>query len=187
MIDNSRCNDDSQVVANQKPSTSLEEDAFVAIVRTADQLQHSAAEMFKQYGLSPTQYNVLRILRGAGPEGLTCREVGERMLNHDPDITRLLDRLQGRGLIARSRGQKDRRVIRTRITLAGLDLLRGLDSPVEQFQRQLLGHMGERELRSLIRLLELARGMEKRPRAINRERRQKTITPGSAKRDFATN
>jgi DNA-binding MarR family transcriptional regulator len=143
-------------VSNRKPIPNLEEGAFIAVVRTADYLQRRAAEMFKQHGISPTQYNALRILRGAEAEGLACREVGERMLNHDPDITRLLDRLQSRGLIARSRGLKDRRVIRTRITPAGLDLLRSLDHPVEQFQRQLLGHMGARKVQSLIRLLELA-------------------------------
>ena len=154
-FDNSRYNDDSLGVAKDKPMHSLEEGAFVAVLRTAEYLQHRAAEMFKQHGLSPTQYNVLRILRGAGAEGLACSEVGERMLNHDPDITRLLDRLEGRGLIERSRGKSDRRVIMTRIAPAGLELLRSLDLPVEEFQRRLLGRMGEHSLRSLIRLLEL--------------------------------
>jgi MarR family transcriptional regulator, organic hydroperoxide resistance regulator len=136
----------------------LEEGAFVAVLRTAEYLQRRAAEMFKRHGLSPTQYNVLRILRGAGVEGLACSEVGERMLNHDPDITRLLDRLGARGLIERSRGKNDRRVITTRIAPAGLELLRSLDRPVEEFQRRLFGHVSERRLRSLIRLLELACG-----------------------------
>jgi DNA-binding MarR family transcriptional regulator len=138
--------------------TSLEEEAFVALLRTADQLLGRAAGMFKQYGLSPTQYNALRILRGAGPEGLACREVGERMINRDPDITRLLDRLERRGLIQRSREQKDRRVIKTRITLAGLDLLKSLNRKVAEFHRQLLGHLGRERLESLVRLLEAARG-----------------------------
>jgi DNA-binding MarR family transcriptional regulator len=135
----------------------LEEAAFVALLRTADRLQWRAAEMFKQHGLSPTQYNALRILRGAGPDGLACREVGERMINRDPDITRLLDRLERRGLIQRSRSQEDRRVIKARITPAGLDLLKRMNREVEQFHRKLLGHLGGQQLRSLIRLLGKAR------------------------------
>ena len=139
------------------PSGSLEEQTFVALLRTADQLQWRAAEMFKPHGLSPTQYNALRILRGAGPEGLACSEVGERMINRDPDITRLLDRLQGRGLIRRSREQKDRRVIKARITAAGLDLLKSLNREVTEFHRQLLGHLGDDRLELLVQLLEVAR------------------------------
>jgi DNA-binding MarR family transcriptional regulator len=144
-------------IKQTKPFKSLEEEAFVALVRTADQLARRGAEMLKRHGLSPTQYNALRILRGAGEKGLACSEIGERMINHDPDITRLIDRLERRGLVVRSREQKDRRVITTRITTAGLELLRSLDRPVEQFNRQLLGPLGERRLRTLIRLLETAR------------------------------
>jgi len=136
------------------PSNSLEEEAFVALLRTADQLQWRAAEMFKPHGLSPTQYNALRILRGAGPEGLACSDVGQRMINRDPDITRLMDRLERRGLIRRGREEKDRRVIKAHISAAGLDLLKGLNREVAEFHRQLLGHLGEVQLRSLIRLLE---------------------------------
>jgi DNA-binding MarR family transcriptional regulator len=160
-------------VAKVKPTQSLEEETVVAVLRTAEYLQHRAAEMFKQHGLSSTQYNVLRILRGAGPEGLACSEVGERMLNHDPDITRLLDRLEGRGLIDRSRRKNDRRVITARIAPAGLELLRSLDIPVEEFQRRLLGHVGERRLQSLIRLLTLAAGsvQQRSSKAFNREGR----------------
>jgi DNA-binding MarR family transcriptional regulator len=139
------------------PSNSLEEEAFVALLRTADQLQGRAAEMFKSHGLSPTQYNALRILRGAGPEGLACTEVARRMINRDPDITRLMDRLERRGLIRRGREQKDRRVIKARITAAGLDLLKGLNREVAEFHRQLLGHLGAEKLQSLIGLLEAAR------------------------------
>jgi len=140
-----------------RPSGSLEEQVFVALLRTADRLQWRATEMLKRHGLSPTQYNALRILRGAGPEGLACSEVGQRMINRDPDITRLLDRMERRGLIRRSREQKDRRVIKTRITPAGLDLLKSLNREVMEFHRQLLGHMGEERLEHLMRLLEAAR------------------------------
>jgi MarR family transcriptional regulator, organic hydroperoxide resistance regulator len=144
-------------IKQTKPLNSLEEETSVALLRTADQLAWRGAEMFKQHGLSPTQYNALRILRGAGTKGLACSEIGERMINRDPDITRLIDRLERRGLVARSREQKDRRVITTRITDAGLDILKKLDRPVEEFHRQLLGPMGERRLRSLLRLLETVR------------------------------
>jgi len=144
-------------IPRHKASINLEEEAFVALLRTADRLQGHAAEMFKQHGLSPTQYNALRILRGAGPEGLACSEVGKRMINRDPDITRLLNRLERRGLIQRNRGQKDRRVIKARIIAAGLALLKSLNREVEQFHRKILGHLGERRLQALVRLLEQAR------------------------------
>ena len=102
------------------PSTAWRRRPFWPCCRTAERLQERAAEILKPHGLSPTQYNALRILRGAGPPGLACREIGERMIHHDPDITRLLDRLQRRGLVARSRSREDRRVMKTRITEAGL-------------------------------------------------------------------
>jgi DNA-binding MarR family transcriptional regulator len=140
-----------------QPPGSLEEQTFVALLRTADHLQWSAAEMFKQHGLSPTQYNALRILRGAGPEGLTCSEVGKRMINHDPDITRLLDRLEGRKLIRRDREQKDRRVIKARITPAGMDLLKSMNREVAEFHRQTLGHLGGKRLQDLMQLLTAVR------------------------------
>ena len=138
-------------------SGSLEEEAFIALQRTADQLAGRVAEWLKQKGLSPTQYNALRILRGAGPSGLACSEIGERMINRDPDITRLVDRLERRGFVERSREQKDRRVITTRITVEGLQTLKELDRPIEEYHRRLLGHLGEQRLHSLIRLLEAAR------------------------------
>jgi DNA-binding MarR family transcriptional regulator len=140
-----------------QPISSLAEGAFVALLRTADQLQWRAAEMFKRHGLSPTQYNALRILRGAGSEGLPCNEVGKRMINRDPDITRLLNRLERRGLIQRCREPKDRRVIKARITTTGLALLKKMNREVEQFHRGLLGHLGEQRLQALIRLLAEAR------------------------------
>src|ERR1700674_2592804 len=98
------------------PQTQLEAQVFVSLLRTADALARGAESLLKPTGLSATQYNVLRILRGAGKEGLACREVGCRMISRDPDITRLLDRMESRGLIARARGEEDRRVVKTRIT-----------------------------------------------------------------------
>ena len=113
--------------------------------------------MLKPYGLSPTQYNALRILRGAGAEGRACTEIAERMINRDPDITRLLDRLERRGLVARCREGRDRRVITARITTAGLGLLEGLDLAIDEFNRRMLGPLGERQLQTLLNLLEAAR------------------------------
>lgn len=135
-------------------SAPLAEKAFVAILRVADGLEQQAAAMLKRYGLTSTQYNALRILRGGGPAGLACSEIGERMINHDPDITRLLDRLQRRGLISRKRGQKDRRIIKTFITPSGLTLLETMDGPIEIFHRQLLGRVNKKRLKNLIRMLD---------------------------------
>ena len=130
---------------------------MVSLHRTADQLQGRFSDMLKPYGLSPTQFNALRILRGAGEAGRACSEIAERMVNRDPDITRLLDRLERRGLAARSREGRDRRVIITRITPAGLELLRGLDRPIEEFNRKQLGHLSDPQLRALVKLLEVVR------------------------------
>jgi DNA-binding MarR family transcriptional regulator len=140
-----------------KPFSSLEEEAFIAILRTADKLQQLLLELLKPHGLSPTQFNALRILRGAGEAGLPCSEIGERMINHDPDITRLLDRLEQRDFVERRRDQKDRRVHIARITRQGLEILKTLDRPIEQFHRDLMPQMGEANLKSLIRLLEKVR------------------------------
>ena len=107
----------------------LEARVFVSLLRTADALARGAEALIKPYGLSATQYNILRILRGAGEKGLACREVGCRLISRDPDITRLLDRMESRGLIARAREAQDRRVVKTRITAEGLRLLGSWISP----------------------------------------------------------
>jgi len=140
-----------------KPFSSVGEEASIAILRTGDLLQQQLVELLRPYGLSPTQFNALRILRGAGETGLPCSEIGERMINHDPDITRLLDRLEQRDLVARQRDPKDRRVHIARITKTGLDLLKGLDKPVEEFHRVTTAEIGESNLKSLIRLLDKLR------------------------------
>jgi DNA-binding MarR family transcriptional regulator len=112
--------------------------------------------MLKTEELSPTQYNVLRILRGA-PEGLLCGEVAARMISRDPDITRLLDRLEKRGLIARCRQDRDRRMVLARITEEGLALLEQLDEAIQEVHRRQLGHLGQKRLRALRSLLATAR------------------------------
>ncbi len=140
------------------PFTSREQEAYLSLLRTADALQSSMEARLKEFGLTGTQYNALRILRGAGADGLPCSEVGERMITRDPDITRLLDRLQKRGLVERARGRGDRRVVYGKITAAGLKLLRELDEPIEKHGREMLKHVGQAKLRQLIELLELVRG-----------------------------
>jgi len=139
------------------PFTSREAEAYLSLLRTSDALQTQVEAQLKEFGLTGTQYNALRILRGAGPEGLPCREIGERMITRDPDITRLLDRLEHRGFVERTRARHDRRVIYGKITAAGLKLLREMDGPLEKFGREMLCHVGQEKLKQLIDLLELVR------------------------------
>ena len=147
-------------IGKRKPFGCAEEEAFLSILRTADVLARAAGEPFKPYDLSSTQYNVLRILRGtcpAGTSGLPCGAIADHMLTRDPDMTRLLDRLEKRSLISRAREEKDRRVVRTCITAKGLKVLAELDPIMADCHRKHLGHIGERRLRQLIDLLERAR------------------------------
>ena len=140
-----------------KPFRSLQEEVFINILLTADTLSRKLSETLKRSGLTPAQYNVLRILRGAGECGHACREIGDRMITKDPDITRLLDRLEDRGLVSRARDERDRRVITVRVTRQGLELLSELDSEVDRFDLKLFEHMSERQLTKLCELLEAAR------------------------------
>jgi len=133
-----------------------EEIAFLDLARTADMLSRPVVQLLKSEDLSPAQYNVLRILRGS-PDGLTCTDVGSRMITRDPDITRLLDRLEKRNLISRSRDEKDRRVVLTRVTEEGREFLAKLDQPIQSLHRKLLGHLGPQRLEGLARLLEACR------------------------------
>ena len=147
-------------LGKRQPFNCPEEEAFLSIIRTADLLHRSASDMFKTHDLSSTQYNVLRILRGtcpSGTSGLACSAIADQMLTRDPDMTRLLDRLEKRGLISRAREEKDRRVVRTCITDKGLAVLAELDPFIADCHRRYLGHMGEQKLRQLIDLLEAAR------------------------------
>ena len=139
------------------PFTSREAEAYLSLLRTSDALQTQVEAQLKEFGLTGTQFNALRILRGAGPEGLPCREIGERMITRDPDITRLLDRLEDRGFVQRTRAKHDRRVIFGKITAAGLRLLREMDKPLEKYGREMLRHVGQEKLKQLIDLLELVR------------------------------
>ena len=144
-------------IKQAKPFESLEAEVFLNLVRTTDALSRGGEEILKLVGLSPNQYNVLRILRGAGEQGLCCREVADRMVTRDPDITRLVDRLERRGLLTRSRNTKDRRIITVRITPAGQKTLKDLDGPMNEYNRNRLSHMDQADLRRLSALLEAAR------------------------------
>src|SRR5215472_12499116 len=135
---------------------SPEEAVFLELFRTADMLSRGLLNTLKSEEISATQYNVLRILRGA-PEGLPCGEIASRMITRDPDVTRLLDGMEKRGLISRSRDNKDRRTVIARITPAGLKLLARLDEPVQEIHRKQLGHLGRNRLRALAELLRAAR------------------------------
>ncbi|HEX9200714.1 MAG TPA: MarR family transcriptional regulator [Acidobacteriaceae bacterium] len=136
--------------------SSPEEMTFLELCRTTDLLSRHLSGLLKAEDLSSNQYNVLRILRGS-PDGLPCGEIGNRMITRDPDITRLLDRLEKRGLISRCRETRDRRMVMARITPEGLDLLARMDEPVQQAHRRQLGHLGPERLRALTELLQAAR------------------------------
>jgi len=139
---------------------SLEAEALLNVHRTAGLLDAGMAEVLKPSELSPAQYNVLRILRGAGKAGLACGEIGSRMVTRDPDITRLLDRLEKRGLIGRFRETADRRIVTVRINGQGLLALKQLDAAVDRFTRNHFGKLGAQQLQALIEALELVRGAD---------------------------
>jgi len=144
-------------IAQERPFSSNEEEALLNLLRTADCLHRAFQQTSRAWGVTSTQYNVLRILRGAHPQGLTCSAIGDRMITADPDITRLLARLKALKLIKQQRDRHDRRVVWTQISDAGLELLRQMDPVIGKAPRELLGHLDEGELSELTRLLELAR------------------------------
>jgi DNA-binding MarR family transcriptional regulator len=144
-------------IAQEPPFFSVEEEAFLNLLRTSDCLQRAFHRKTRNWGVTSTQYNVLRILRGAQPHGLTCSAIGSRMITAEPDITRLLARLKGLKLIRQQRDRNDRRVVWTQISETGLELLQAMDPVIQRVPGELLGHMNGEELAELIRLLELAR------------------------------
>ena len=145
-------------IKQSRPFVSVHEEAYLNLARTAAVLSHSFAEALKPYGITATQYNVLRILRGAGSGGLCRNEVRDRLVAQVPDVTRLLDRMEDAGLIERERETSDRRLVTTRITAEGLRLLKVLDGKVVELHRGQLGHLSKQQLTTLIELLSLARG-----------------------------
>jgi DNA-binding MarR family transcriptional regulator len=144
-------------IRQTKPFKSLREEAALNIVRTSAALGDDMDELLKAKGITGTQYNVLRILRGAEPTGLCRNELRDRMLTRMPDVTRLLDRMEEAGLVTRTRGSEDRRLVSTRITEKGHHLVDELDQPIDEFHRRRLGHVTDEQLESLVELLTLAR------------------------------
>jgi DNA-binding MarR family transcriptional regulator len=147
-------------IAQEPPFTSVEEEALLNLMRTSDTMHRAFHQKTRKWGVTSTQYNVLRILRGAHPQGLTCSAIGDRMITADPDITRLLARLKVLKLIRQQRDKQDRRVLWTHISPTGLTLLSEMDPVILKAPRELLGHLNGKELAELIRLLELARKSE---------------------------
>jgi DNA-binding MarR family transcriptional regulator len=144
-------------IAQERPFSSPEEEAFLNLLRTADCLDRAFQKTSREWGVTSTQYNVLRILRGSNPHGLTCSAIGNRMITAEPDITRLLKRLKALKLIRQQRDRHDGRVVWTQISEAGIELLRQMDPTIRGTPQKLLGHLSEHDLAELTRLLELAR------------------------------
>ena len=143
-----------------RPFTSLEQEASLSVERTAAVLRHAIAEALRAFGITPSQYNVLRILRGAGEGGLCRHEVADRLVTQVPDVTRLLDRMEEGGLVVRERSAEDRRLVSTRVTSQGLALLDRIDEPMARLHERQLAHLTPEQLRTLIDLLALARQSE---------------------------
>lgn len=145
-------------IRQQKPFASLAQEAHLNIERTHAAIDDGLEQLLKAHGVSGTQYNVLRILRGAGNDGLCRQEIADRLLTRMPDVTRLLDRMEDAGLVERERSATDRRIVSTRLTKTGRSLVDALDTPVLEEHERVLGHLSTAQLRTLIDLLTLARG-----------------------------
>jgi DNA-binding MarR family transcriptional regulator len=146
-----------QSIRQARPFDSLRQEALLNLWRTASAMQDGLERVLKQQGVSAAQYNVLRILRGAGAAGLCRNEIRDRLVARMPDVTRLLDRLQALGLVRRERGTADRRQVSTYLTEAGAALLASLDAPVSAEHDRQLGHMSDEQVRALIELTTTAR------------------------------
>jgi DNA-binding MarR family transcriptional regulator len=144
-------------IVQEPPFASIEEEALLNVMRTSDCLHRIFHQKTRQWGVTSTQYNVLRILRGAQPRGLTCSAIGDRMITAEPDITRLLARMKALKWVKQERDKDDRRMVWTHISKAGLALLKEMDPVILAAPGELLGHLNREELTEFIRLLELAR------------------------------
>jgi DNA-binding MarR family transcriptional regulator len=147
----------SRELRQQKPFKSLHEEAYLSVVRTETVLRDAFDRVLAERGLSRVQYNILRILRGAGANGLCRYEIGERLVSRMPDVSRRLDHMEQAGLISRVRSTEDRRLVNTTLTPEGLSLVNELDEPVQREFQARLGHMTDDQLQSLIDLLGVAR------------------------------
>jgi DNA-binding MarR family transcriptional regulator len=146
-----------QDLKQKKPFRSLQQEAYLSVVRTSTALTDAMEDLVKARGISATQYNVLRILRGSGAEGLCRNALRDRMLTRMPDMTRLLDRMEEAGLVVRVREGEDRRMVMTRITEQGRRLLDELEAPVMALHRKQMAGLTDAQLRSLSDLLTLVR------------------------------
>jgi len=140
-----------------RPFARIEEEAVLNVMRTAEVIERVLSDFLKGFDLSPVQYNVLRILRGAEPAGATCSQIGERLLTRDPDITRLLDRMELRGWIERERSREDRRAVITRVSETGMQLVNRIDRPIEAMNQSKMGRFGHDDLAVLVTTLERVR------------------------------
>ena len=141
----------------KKTAIDLPQEAFVSLARTEAVLHDGLDRVLAPRGLSLTQYNVLRILRGAGTNGLCRNEIGQRLITRMPDVTRLLDRMEAAGLVSRVRSTEDRRLVNTTLTQAGRALVDDLDADVSRVHQEQFRHLTDTELRTLIDLLNLVR------------------------------
>jgi DNA-binding MarR family transcriptional regulator len=144
----------AEEIRQTKPFPNLETEAYLTLVLTAVRLVHDVSTLLQPNDLSPPQYNLLRILRGAGEKGLLCNEIAARMVHPVSDITRLLERLERRGWIRRRRETDDRRAVRVWITETGQEIIAPLDTLLAQKHKAQFGHLGENKLHELIKILD---------------------------------
>lgn len=142
----------------KKPFGSLAQEAFLSLARTEALLREAVERLLEPHELTLTQYNVLRVLRGADSAGLCRNEIRDRLVTRMPDVTRLLDRMEAAGLIHRVRSTTDRRQVNTTLTTKGRKLVDELDGPIAKAHERQLGHLEAKQLKTLIELLALARG-----------------------------
>src|ERR1700728_3667522 len=135
-----------------RPFVSLEQEVYLSILRTASELSYSVDQFFRPFDITPSQYNVLRILRGAGTDGLCRNEISERMVTATPDMSRLLDRMEKAGWVTRERGADDRRQVSTHITKSGMKLLARLESPTRDFVTQLFAGAAVSDLKAVLKV-----------------------------------
>lgn len=145
-----------QQLKKKGPFDSIEQEAMLSILRTSDLLENRLARLLRQYELTPSQYNAMRIMRGEG-EPMPCLEVAERMIQVAPAITRVVDQLVDRGFVHKQQSDEDRRVFLVDLTKAGVRLLKKLDDPIQTLHQTLLGHVSKSDLKTLNAILESAR------------------------------
>jgi DNA-binding MarR family transcriptional regulator len=135
-----------------RPFVSLEQEVYLSILRTESELSYAADRFFRPFDITPSQYNVLRILRGAGADGLCRNEISERMVTATPDMSRLLDRMEKAGWITRERAEEDRRQVSTHITNAGMELLAALEKPTGDFVTRLFAGAAVSDLKTVLKV-----------------------------------